>query len=148
MNSHSTDYESAALPLSYQPNNWCGMRESNPHNDFRRIMSYPLNECRKLVRVVGLEPTRTKARDFKSLVSTYSTILAKFFGAEGGTRTHRILILSQARIPIPSLRHGSVLLFALSRQGRTTISYSNSGERKHRDQCRHTTGRECGNRTH
>ena len=30
----------------------------------------------KLVRVVGLEPTRTKARDFKSLVSTYSTILA------------------------------------------------------------------------
>jgi hypothetical protein len=35
-------------------------------------------------------------------------------GADGGTRTHRILILSQARIPIPSHPHGSVLLGAFS----------------------------------
>ena len=37
---------------------WHGMEESNHHSHFRRVLSYPLNECRKnLVRVEGLEPS-------------------------------------------------------------------------------------------
>ena len=39
-----------------------------------------------LVRLAGIEPARPKARDFKSLVSTYFTTVA-FVGVPPGTRT-------------------------------------------------------------
>ena len=40
-------------------NDWSGVRESNPHNDFRRIMSYPLNE--RQLTILG-HPSRTPVR--------------------------------------------------------------------------------------
>ena len=42
LNSHSIDYESTALPLSYQPNNWHPHEESNLDSQFRRLLHYPL----------------------------------------------------------------------------------------------------------
>ena len=47
---------------------WYGMEESNHHSHFRRVLSYPLNECR--------------------------------IGADEGTRTPRLWILSSLPIPI------------------------------------------------
>jgi len=38
--------------------NWSGVRESNPHLEFRRLLSYPLNERQLLVPGAGLEPAR------------------------------------------------------------------------------------------
>ena len=37
-------------------NTWSGVEESNLYNDFRRIMSYPLNERQCLVGQLGIEP--------------------------------------------------------------------------------------------
>ena len=67
--------------------------------------------------------TPFRARDFKSLVSTYFTILAKciqlitlysvckgeLLGAQGETRTRKTLFLRQVSIPIPSPGHNLVL---------------------------------------
>jgi hypothetical protein len=50
-------------------------------------------------RVMGIEPT-LPAWKAGVLPLNYTRI-----GAGGGTRTHKITILSRARMPIPSLRH-------------------------------------------
>ena len=36
--------KSVVIPFHYTPIKWSGVEESNLYNDFRRIMSYPLNE--------------------------------------------------------------------------------------------------------
>ena len=35
--------------------NWSGVVESNHYNDFRRIMSYPLNERQKIYYTTGYD---------------------------------------------------------------------------------------------
>ena len=79
MNLHSTDYESAALPLSYSPKIGTTGRNRTCDSLLRRQMLYPLSYGR-MVRMEGIEPSRLSPADFKSAVSTNSTTIAKIGG--------------------------------------------------------------------
>ena len=53
-----------------------------------------------LVEYPGIEPGVPKAADLQSTASPLMLLLQ--FGAQGGTRTHKIWLLRPTRIPIPS----------------------------------------------
>ena len=40
---------------------WSGVEESNLYNDFRRIMSYPLNERQRIYGAFGSRPENLKS---------------------------------------------------------------------------------------
>ena len=77
LNSHSIDYESNALPLSYQPNTGAAYRN---RTHIRGVEDQCIIHYTNAAKLGASSRNRTsmpfRARDFKSLVSTYFTILA------------------------------------------------------------------------
>jgi hypothetical protein len=77
----------ASLPPLHKT--WSGVRESNPHSQFRRLLSYPLNERQYcLVGRVGFEPTRSFRNSIMSRGHpTNSASGPQNLGATGQNRT-------------------------------------------------------------
>ena len=71
-----------------------------------------------MVRVPGVEPGHLAARDFKSLVSTYFTILAINSGLPGGTRTPDLQLRRLLLYPV-ELR---AVLFGAGYENRTRLT--------------------------